>query len=399
MVTVLSALFDECHMSHSGFQQHLVLLAQLLKGNHDAAKDDLLQGAVHPYDFIRFVDEHRLQLCVFSLLDGSPARQALPADCMERLKRFALKQWAAQETLVRELGKLATLLETAGHEFILLKGPYLAERFFGGIDRRLFSDLDILVRRENLAAVESVLRSHGYLRKSTILFNEALTTRFTHAFDFANPKASVDLHWLLSANAAHALDYEVIWRQRQSFVLRNHRYFVLSDEYEVVFNLISIFKDLERGKGRLKAFVDLYFILSAVSRRLDWDEFFAHRKREKILRISLNILALFFDFFDCRERFPEVAAAMTRKKTLFKVVSSDDKRTLIEATPGALGNKLWAAGVYECSRFHVFLWWLVSLPFRLAVYDAGKYARFKRKLQRTKGRLWTRTVGRAGGSA
>ncbi|MGH7825138.1 MAG: hypothetical protein ACREQ7_08175, partial [Candidatus Binatia bacterium] len=45
-------------------------------------------------------------------------------------------------------------------------------------------------------------------------------------------------------------------------------------------------------------------------------------------------------------------------------------------------NKIWGADLYECPRFAVFLWWVVSFPFRLAVYNQPKYARIKRRLQK-----------------
>ena len=80
-----------------------------------------------------------------------------------------MTRWAAQERLVREVMQLSSLLTAAGHEVMLLKGPYLAERFYGGIDQREFYDLDILIRREELAAVERLLRSRGYIRKSSML--------------------------------------------------------------------------------------------------------------------------------------------------------------------------------------------------------------------------------------
>lgn len=380
--------------SSVSFPQNLALLSLLLAGDYEAVASCL--GVGRPDDFIRFIDRHHLRLHVSSLLERSGLRPLLPRGWLNQLETFSLRQRAKQEGLVRELLQLSAFFTAAGQEFILLKGPYLAERFFGGIDRRAFSDLDILVRRENLAAVEHMLYSGGYVRKSTLVLNEALTTRFTHAFDFAKSGVTLDLHWLLSANASHKLNYDALWQQRQSFVLREQSFFVLSDEYEVVFNLISIFKDLERGTARLKPFVDLYCILDAISRHLDWEAFLAHRQREKILRISVNMLALFCEFFDCRDRFAEVAAVVAREQGLLKVVPAGSRQTLIEASPGALRNKVWAAGVYDCSRVQVFLWWLVSLPFRLAVYHPGKFARFKRKLQQLKSRGWASMVSRTG---
>jgi hypothetical protein len=341
---------------------------------------------VRPDDFRRFLTQHRLQLFVFSILEGSPVRKLLPREWLDELKKFSLQQWSRQERLVRELGKLSTLLTTAGYEFLLLKGPHLAARFFGRIDRREYWDVDVLIRKEDLIPVEQLLFSDGYVRKSAVLLNETVTSCFTHALDFAKPNISVDLHWLLSANAAHHLDYEAIWGERQSFMLRNQRYFVLSDEYQLVLYLISIFKDVERGAAALKQFVDLYFILDALRRHFDWEAFFEHRRRENILRISVNILTLFLDLLDCRDRFQEASMAVDREWGLVKSLSSEDRQALIEASPGSWKNKAWAAGLYDCSRLHVALWWLASLPFRLAVHDSGRFDRLKRRLQQARNR-------------
>jgi hypothetical protein len=296
----------------------------------------------------------------------------LPQEYLRERKRFSLQQWRRQETLVRELMAIANVFAAAGQEFILLKGAYLATRFFGGIDRRPFFDLDLLVNRDKLPEAQRLLRGSGYARRSAILINETLTTYFTHAFDFTKSGVAVDLHWALSANAAHNFDYHAIWQRRQNFVLYNRNFSVLSDEYEVVFSLISIFKDVERGAARLKTFVDLYFILNALESRLNWNTFVENRRREKILRISINVLALFLDLLDCRDQFPEIARLAARERELVKRVSPQETVALLEAPLGALQNKLWAAGVYDCSRLQLVLWWLVSLPFRLAVHNFGK---------------------------
>ena len=332
--------------ARDNFQENLAFISLLVKGDHESAAERLRDGFVEPREFAQFLYQHRLQLFVCSLLGGSPVWKSLPREWVDELRMFSVRQWATQERLVGELEQISTLLAAAGHEFILLKGPYRATRFFGGMHRREFSDLDILIRREELPAVGRLLCSSGYMRKSTVLLNEALTARFTHALDFAKPNVALDLHWLLSANAGHSLDYDAIWQQRQVFVLRNQKFFVLSDEYEVVFSLISIFKDLERGVTCLNAFIDLYLILSALSDRLDWGRFLENRKRESIEQISVNMLALFLDLFDCPDRFPEVATAVAREDRLLKKVSLEDVATLLEASPGALRNKLWAAGIY-----------------------------------------------------
>jgi hypothetical protein len=363
------------------FQKNLAFISLLLKGDHETAAERLRDGVVEPREFAQFLGRHRLRLFVCSLLGSSPAQKWLPREWVDKLKMFSLGQWATQERLVQELERISTSLSVAGHQFILLKGPYLATRFLGGVERREFADLDILIRREDLAAVGRLLRRSGYVRKSRVLLNEPLTAHFTHAFDFAKPNVKLDLHWSLSANAFHSLDYDAVWQHRQAFVLHKHKFFVLPDEYELVFSLISIFKDLERGAARLNKFVDLYFTLYALIPHLDWEQFLENRKRERILQITLNVLALFVELFACADGFPEVAKAVARDHRLIKRVSVEDVAALLEASPGTLRNKLWAASIYECSRARVFLWWLVSLPFRLAVHQRRDYGENGRSAQ------------------
>jgi hypothetical protein len=324
--------------------------------------------------FAEFVGAQGLQSFVFSRLVQSPARAELPRWWLDQLKAAYFTKWVKQERLVQGLGELASTL-AGRHEFLLLKGPYYGVRFYGEIKYRQFADLDILIRRRDLAAVERLMVDAGYTRKSNILLSRGLTARFTHALDFVKPPdMALDLHWALSANAAHALDYDAIWRDRQPFTLRDREYGVLSDEHEVVFILISIFKDLERGAARVKAFVDLYVMLLTLHDRLDWAQFLEHRRRERLLGVSVSVLALFLELFECADRFPQLAMAVASERALF-AGSGPEPSELLNAPEGALRNKLWAAHFYECSRLRLFLWWAVSLPFRLAVHAPGRYTR------------------------
>jgi hypothetical protein len=359
------------------FQKNLEFISLLLKGDQKTAAERLRDTVIEPYELAQFLDRHRLQLFLLSLLGGSPLQKWLPQEWLDKVRSVSARRWARQERLLRELQGMSTVLTNAGREFILLKGPYFAIRFFGSTAHREFRDLDILIRRPDLHTVEKLLRTCGYVRKSRILVNPTLTTYFTHALDFTKPNVKLDLHWSLSASAGHRLDYDAIWRSRQPFLLGSQEFFVLSEEHEVMFKLMSIFKDLERGAVRLQAFIDLYFILSAFSDRIDWSQFVANRRRERILQLSVNVLALFLDLFSCSETFPAVATAVAKERQRFKGHSSTDLVALFEAPRGALRNKLYAAGIYDCSRMHVFFWWLVSLPFRLVVHQPDKFRRLR----------------------
>lgn len=356
------------------FSQNLTVLSLLLAKDHEAMASYLEAAGGPPADFVHFVDDHCLDLSIVGWLEGSPLRCALAETALEQLTASAARQRLKQRVLLHELMRVCALLEAAGHEHILLKGPYLAERFCGGVDHRRFADLDILVRPEELRAVDGVLHGDGYSRRSNALVSHGLATRYTHAFDFTKGGVTLDLHWKLSAHAALPLDHRAVWQQRGCYVLHERTVSVLSDEHELVFSLLSLFKDVERGAARLKSFVDLCYILDGVGASLDWEAFFRNRSQEKSLRISVTILVWLLELFDCRDRFPTLAATLARNTAEGAAVSRSTQRTLLEATPGAWSNKRWAAGLYQCSRARVWRWWLVSLPFRLAAHRPASNA-------------------------
>src|SRR4030095_12485067 len=95
------------------FRQEPALLSLILKAHHDTAAERLRNGVVEPAEFLQFLNRHGLQLFVFSLLCGSPARKWLPPQIFGELKTYFLQQRGKQETLCRELFRLSSLLKAA----------------------------------------------------------------------------------------------------------------------------------------------------------------------------------------------------------------------------------------------------------------------------------------------
>jgi hypothetical protein len=361
---------------------NLQILSHLLRGAPDAAAALLDGDAERRSGFMDFVASNHLRPYFHGFLHGTRLHETFPPSWLARLEELTDAQLVRKEGLVAELMRLRAAFAETDLDFMLLKGPYLAERFFGGLDRRYFSDLDLLVRREQVGAVERFLAAQGYRRKSTTLLGRALTSPFVHALDFGREAMTLDLHWSLSAHVSFRVDYTAVWAGKQEFVLRDTRFFVLSDEYEIVLHTLSIFRDLERGVSRIKPFVDLFAVLRGVDPNFDWKGFFERRRRERILKITVNILAMTLDLLSSWDLFPRLAAALEGEREQMRPDTSGSYLGLLEPTRGALHNKLWTSRVYDCPRAVAGAWWLVSLPFRLAVYHPGKYSRMAANLMR-----------------
>jgi len=360
----------------------ITLLAHLLKGNHDAFIRHL---AARGPDFTGFGDllaKHQLREFVYSALAASPAADTLPPALTDSLKRAYIRQRARIEQMLGELKLLSSTLSLAGQEFILLKGPYLAKRFYADLDRRAFWDIDILVQREELGNAQRHLISAGFARRSRILFNEQLTVRFGHAFDFAKSGIAVDLHWALRNRPSYRFDYRNIWKAKQEFWLDDVRFYVLSDQHALVFTLVSTFNDIEVAKLRLRSLVDLYMMVRALHGEVDWDRFLEDRRTENIFKISVNVLNLFLRVFDCNRDFPDLARAIDRRRSELEGDNPVTIETLVSHSRVGMSHRLWASRLYEISRLRLLFWWMISMPFRRAAFRAGKSARLKSDLRR-----------------
>jgi len=355
--------------------RNVAVLTQLLAGEYAAARACLAAEAPPPEHFLRFIERHLLAWYLVGLIDASGLRGAFAAEDLARLERATEARRAKQGLLVDELARLWPCFQERGIDLMLLKGPYLAQRFFGGARKRGFLDLDLLVRPEQLGAAESLLAELGYARRSTMLISRPLTMRFTHGFDFAKDGLGLDIHWSLGTHASYRIDRDRLWRARAMCRWGRDEIAVLSDEDALFFHLLSLFEDLDRGAVRLRSFVDVHAMLAALDTQIDWPAFWEQRRSERTARICQAVLGLFFALLDVEGRFPHAAWTVARITEQTRTQAREEIAALIEARDGSLRNKMWALRVYECPAAVSIGWWFASLPFRLAVYHPGTWSR------------------------
>jgi len=382
-------------------QNELALFSLVFTGDAAHAGDRLRADSAAPERFAKFVDRHGLRLFLRTAIEGDDAgaahlASALPADWLGELSAFGARQIERQRALVRELARVDGALRGCGIEPIALKGAYAALRFHGGLERRAFSDLDLLVQPRQLDTAERVLSSSGFQRRSSILVSRRLTTRFTHAFDFAGHGVLVDLHWRLFPHPSFRADETRPWRIRRTWTIEGRSYRVLPEDDEVRFGLISVFRDIERGAGRIKHIADLLRMLDALDGTVDWAELLAALRAERMLAVAVNVLRLALDCLPGPERLAGLVAAADAHRSLLVAGTPESRRALLESPQGALANKRWAAQIYESSRLASLAWWGASLPFRLAVHHPGKLARWGRRLRGAAARSGSRRASAAG---
>jgi len=309
-----------------------------------------------------------LSVVFLRALDDSPLRSALTSQRIERLNEALNRQKERQRACGQALLSLAELLASGKQPFILLKGPYLASRFYGSTGGREYVDIDLLVPRADRSKTCVLLRNAGFHRRSRVLLGEGLTSFFVHAFDFRWRAVQVDLHWALSRHPSLHVDERRLWAMRGSFEIEGRSYDVLSDEHEVIFAALSLLRDIERGRPKPKNIIDLIQIAKATDSRLDWDVVLS--AADGTAGPLVNVLGQCLEIADARDLAPNLAAALARHGKSFvpALPATADTPLLFRPVRLVLGNKLWTARVYETSLPSWLFWWGISLPFRLAVH-------------------------------
>jgi Uncharacterised nucleotidyltransferase len=114
----------------------------------------------------------------------------------------------------RAIGRLAA----EGIECVLLKGRGVAERLYDEAWERPYSDIDLLVRADDLTRAERSLTEHGYRRLDRD--GDRLGAP-GYAHTFADPDGGlIDLHWNLSGvTAASSVTWDVLTERAGSLEL------------------------------------------------------------------------------------------------------------------------------------------------------------------------------------
>jgi hypothetical protein len=224
------------------------LLLRLARSDTAGIARYLGTRAARPGHLVSTVLSGGLGVVLFRALPQLPPGFEVPAEQLAALELQQERQTRRSTVLLDRLAGIADRFAAAGQAFILMKGAYLAERYYGDIAAREFIDLDLLVPMADRRRASRLLESAGYAMRSRMIGGEAVASFFVHGFDFVAGKINLDLHWRLSRHPSLRIDEARLWQERRAYALGDREYAVLSDEHELVFQALSLVRDIERGR-------------------------------------------------------------------------------------------------------------------------------------------------------
>lgn len=171
-----------------------------------------------PY-LIRIADAHGLMpLLYFNLKKAFP--DSVPRSVLDQLHARFLANAGRNLFLTQELFKILDLCEMNAIPAIPFKGPALAISLYGDLALRTFSDLDILVRKQDIQRAKTLLLSQGYRLDLSLTKQQEIV--FLHSdleggFVRQDGRVRVEVHWGEPKDFPLTLDLEPFWKRLRKF--------------------------------------------------------------------------------------------------------------------------------------------------------------------------------------
>ena len=190
-----------------------------------------------------------------------PKPEIIPAHVTSALQQTYYKTLSQNIIIYRHFHNVISHFSAHGIAAIALKGIYLAAHIYKDIGLRQMSDLDLLIKKENIEKAANILIDNGYAS-----FNLPLKRDFNQNKEYSFQKNGVllELHQHIHPPyESFKVDINDYWQRAQKTVIENVETFVLSPEDLLQHLCLHFFIHLRAGKFSLMHLCDISELLNA----------------------------------------------------------------------------------------------------------------------------------------
>jgi hypothetical protein len=215
------------------------------------------------------------------------AEEAASHPSFASLRAAFLENGVRALNLAGELANVSGILEAAGVASLAYKGPALAVQAYGDVSLRDYGDLDVVVRKEDLAAAGEALVAAGFRDLSASGAGRAALLREGHHLRYGRGPVLVEVHWRFGKELfGFAEDVSELWERADTLDIRGRRVRALS----VPDHLLALAIHSSKGMWASLDGTVCMVRLAARVRADEWPEVLERARRwrcEEALRVSL----------------------------------------------------------------------------------------------------------------
>jgi hypothetical protein len=243
----------------------------------------------------RLADQHGVTSLLYESLE--PFTSLVPAAILASLRQDHERNIHKSLFLARELIRILDCLGELGIEVIPYKGVVLSELYYGDIALRQAGDMDLFVRKEDVARIKRAVRDLGYTPRLLIPADaepDYIASGYECTFDSAAGKNLLELQWALQPRF-YAVDFDMQGLFERSRNVRVAGRVMKTPSPEDLLLILSVHA-AKHVWGRLIWLCDTAQILKREHLNWDWIQSQAAEIGiERILHITLLLLNRFFE--------------------------------------------------------------------------------------------------------
>ena len=193
----------------------------------------------------------------------------IPAEVRNRLRDAYRDRATINTRLFLDAAAVLRSLAGQGLPVIALKGLSLAKMIYGDIALRPMSDIDLLVREEDLVRAGRILMTLGY-RPHDHAWESAAKTH-CHLPPFSNDGGTtIELHWdIVDSNGPLRTDLDGLWKRARPVEVHHVAALALSSEDLLLHLCLHAGLHLQTGMD-LIPFCDIAALMKAAGDQFDW---------------------------------------------------------------------------------------------------------------------------------
>jgi hypothetical protein len=287
-------------VSRLAYRPEVDLLLSCARTFLDPKKADQVRALLYaeidwPYLLQRAAAHGVLPLLYLSLKKTLP--DLVPPVILDQFHNHFLANAGRNLFLTEELLNLLHLLERNGIPALPLKGPLLAVSVYGDLALRMFSDLDVVVRRRDIQKAKALLLSQGYRLDLSLSPEQEivfLQSDLDGWFIRQDGRVMVEIQWGEPKDFPFPLDFERFWGKLRKAPLEGRMVWTLAPEDLIgVLAMHGAFHCWER----LIWICDLAGMIR-VDQGIDWRGLIDQAERQGWRRILFLGLSLVHDLMD-----------------------------------------------------------------------------------------------------
>ncbi|MDD4909382.1 MAG: nucleotidyltransferase family protein [Candidatus Omnitrophica bacterium] len=287
--------------SRGGLENELILLSCRL--NPDKHVQDRIRGLLkQPLDWpeiIALCGRHKVSPLLYYNLNKLGAGGMLKDAAWSNIRNYYYANINRNILFQKNLCFILEKLNEAGLEVIVLKGALFIEEVYRNPGLRALSDIDMLVKKNDITAVKGVLFQNGY---KEVPFSGRPDTRNDAAFEVTkeienNLNLGLDVHEEFVPARPYRIDLPDLWDRTREKVINGTKLSFPSWEDTIIYCALHIRKHPRPNTLHLKFIVDIDAILRSSGLDLDWGYIEAAAKK------SAFIHSVYFALYIAKELF------------------------------------------------------------------------------------------------